>query len=312
MEMHQVRYFLSLAEELNFSRAASKCNVSQPAFSRAIKALEEELGGLLFHREGRFTHLSELGQMVKPHLDHVFRESNEAKQRAKDFAGLKKMVLKLGVMTTIAPDQFIDLIAAIRTRHPEIEVQSLDANSQDLEARLLEGGIEVAIYALPGREPEERTHVIPLFREQMVMAVHPGHRLAGEPAVRVKEMNGESYIHRNHCEFAGFADGILREQGVTVKPAYWSDSDDWTLAMVAAGLGFGFLPKNSVNRIGVVALPIVEPEFWRQVNLVTVRGRPHSPAVGALVRETMRKKWFGSPAMAAEASAAHPIASGSA
>ena len=116
MEMHQVRYFLSLAEELNFSKAAAKCNVSQPAFSRAIKALEDEFGGLLFHREGRFTHLSELGQMVKPHLEQVFRETNEAKQRAKDFAGHKKMVLKLGVMTTIAPQQFVDLIAAIRAR----------------------------------------------------------------------------------------------------------------------------------------------------------------------------------------------------
>jgi len=102
IEMHQVRYFLSLAEELNFSRAATKCNVSQPAFSRAIKALKEEFGGLLFHREGRFTHLSELGQMVKPHLDHVFRESNEAKQRAKDFAGLRKLVLKPRVAKTIA------------------------------------------------------------------------------------------------------------------------------------------------------------------------------------------------------------------
>ena len=303
MEMHQVRYFLSLAEELNFSRGAAKCNVSQPAFSRAIKALEEEFGGLLFHREGRFTHLSELGQMVKPHLDHVFRASKEAKERAKDFAGLKKMVLKLGVMTTIAPDQFVDLIAAIRAHNPEVELQMIDANSKDLQMRLLEGDLEVAIYALPGSEPEERTHVVPLFREQMVIVIHPGNRLANRPAIRVKDLDGECYIHRNHCEFAGYADGILREQGVTVKPAYWSDSEDWTLAMVAAGLGFGFLPRNSVSHPGVVALPIIEPEFWRQVNLVTVRGRPHSPAVGALVRETMRKKWFGSPAMAARAPA---------
>jgi DNA-binding transcriptional LysR family regulator len=304
MEMHQVRYFLSLAEELNFSRAAAKCNVSQPAFSRAIKALEEEFGGLLFHREGRFTHLSELGQMVRPHLEHVFRASHEAKEAAKDFAGLKKMVLKLGIMTTIAPDQFVDLIAAIRARHPDIELQMIDANSQDLQTRLLEGDLEVAIYALPGNEPEERTHVVPLFREQMVIAVHPSNRLASQSAIRVRDLDGESYIHRNHCEFAGYADGILREQGVTVKPAYWSDSADWTLAMIAAGLGFGFLPRNSVNHPGVVALPVVEPEFWRQVNFVTVRGRPHSPAVGALVRETMRKKWFGNSAIAAE-SAAH-------
>ena len=61
MEMHQVRYFLSLCAELNFTRAAERCNVAQPSLTRAIKQLEEELGGALFHRERANTHLSELG-----------------------------------------------------------------------------------------------------------------------------------------------------------------------------------------------------------------------------------------------------------
>ena len=115
--------------------------------------------------------------------------------------------------------------------------------------------------------------------------------------VRVKDISGENYIHRNNCEFAGYADAILAEQGVTCSPAYCSNRDDWTLAMVAAGLGIGFLPEHSATHPGVVALPIIEPEFWRQVNLVSVRGRPHSPAVGAMVREAMHKKWFGSDAL---------------
>ena len=68
MEMHQIRYFLAVAEELNFTKAAERCNVSQPALSRAIQALEQELGGPLFRRERSHTHLSELGRMVQPHL----------------------------------------------------------------------------------------------------------------------------------------------------------------------------------------------------------------------------------------------------
>jgi DNA-binding transcriptional LysR family regulator len=102
-----------------------------------------------------------------------------------------------------------------------------------------------------------------------------------------------------NCEFAGYADHILQEKGVTCSPTYWSERDDWTMAMVAAGLGFAFMPANAVKHPGVAALPVVEPEFWRQVNLVTVRGRPHTPGVGALVREAMRKKWFGKKAIAA-------------
>ncbi|MBV8650613.1 MAG: LysR family transcriptional regulator, partial [Alphaproteobacteria bacterium] len=71
MEMHQIRYFLAVADALNFTRAADKCNVAQPSLTRAIKLLEEELGGPLLHRERARTHLSELGKMVLPYLTQV-------------------------------------------------------------------------------------------------------------------------------------------------------------------------------------------------------------------------------------------------
>jgi LysR family transcriptional regulator, hydrogen peroxide-inducible genes activator len=300
MEMHQVRYFLAVAQELNFSRAAEKCNVSQPALSRAIQQLEGELGGPLFHRERHLTHLTDLGDMVRPHLETVYQAAVEAKRLSQDVKQLKKVPLKLGIMCTISPDEIVDLIAALNTRHDGLELRLCDANAQELRERLLAGDLEVVIYALPGEELDERTHVIPLFTEQMVITVHRGHRLAGERAFPVRELNGERYIHRMNCEFAGYADHFLREKGVTCTPTYWSERDDWTLAMVAAGLGFAFMPENTAHHPGIVAVPVIEPEFWRRVNLVTVRGRPYSPGVGALVREAMRKKWFGNKAIAAQ------------
>lgn len=299
MEMHQVRYFLAVAQELNFSRAAEKCNVSQPSLSRAIQQLEGELGGPLFHRERRLTHLTDLGEMVRPHLETVYEAAVKAKQLSQDINQLKKVPLKLGIMSTISPDEIIDLIAALKMRHNGLELRLCDANARDLLERLLVGDLEVVIYALPGEEFDARIHVMPLFREQMVIAVPSSHRLAAECAFPVRELNGESYIHRMNCEFAGYADHILQDKGVTCTPTYWSERDDWTLAMVAAGLGFAFMPENAAAHPGVVALPVIEPEFWRTVNLVTVRGRPYSPGVGALVREAMRKKWFGNKAIAA-------------
>jgi len=299
MEMHQVRYFLAVAQELNFSRAAEKCNVSQPSLSRAIQQLEGELGGPLFHRERRLTHLTDLGEMVRPHLETVYEAAVKAKQLSQDINQLKKVPLKLGIMSTISPDEIIDLIAALKMRHNGLELRLCDANARDLLERLLVGDLEVVIYALPGEEFDARTHVMPLFREQMVITVPSSHRLAAECAFPVRELNGESYIHRMNCEFAGYADHILQDKGVTCTPTYWSERDDWTLAMVAAGLGFAFMPENAAAHPGVVALPVIEPEFWRTVNLVTVRGRPYSPGVGALVREAMRKKWFGNKAIAA-------------
>ena len=291
MEMHQVRYFLALAEELNFTRASERCNVTQPSLSRAIKLLEEELGGLLFHRERDSTRLTDLGHMASPYLQSVYDQSSLVKRLSRELA--TKGPLKLGIMSTISPDEIVDLIADIRTRHPEVELKLCDANANDLRARLVAGDLEVAVYALPGKEPDERIHSIPLFREQMVLAVHRDHRLAETGAFPVQEMNGECYIHRVNCEFAGYADVVLEQNGVTRNPVYWSERDDWTLAMVAAGLGFAFMPANSVKHPGVIGLPIVQPEFWREVGLVSVRGRRYSPAVGSLVREAMRKTWFG-------------------
>jgi LysR family transcriptional regulator, hydrogen peroxide-inducible genes activator len=171
MEMRQVRYFLAVAEELNFTRASEKCNVPQPSLSRAIKLLEEELGGPLFRRERESTRLIDLGSLVRPHLQSVYDHSKLARRLSQDF--VKKWPLKLGVMSTISPDEIVDLIANIRTRHPHVELRLCDANAKDLRARLLAGDLEVAIYALPGEEPDERIHAIPLFREQMVIAVSP-------------------------------------------------------------------------------------------------------------------------------------------
>jgi DNA-binding transcriptional LysR family regulator len=207
-------------------------------------------------------------------------------------------------MTTIAPNQFTDLIMAVPRAYAGVDMMLSDANSFELERRLTAGEIDAAIYALPGKQPGPEVHLLPLFREQMVIAIHPGHRFANQQAVRVKDLGGEDYIHRNHCEFAGYADGILQSQGVTVSPAYFSDSEEWTQAMIAAGLGFGFMPRHSVNNPGVVALPVVEPEFWRVVNLVTMTERAHSPALGVLVREALRKEWFGAKSIALEKSLA--------
>ena len=78
-----------------------------------------------------------------------------------------------------------------------------------------------------------------------------------------------------------------------------SDRNDWVLAMTAIGLGYAFMPQHLVTHPDVVAIPLIEPEFWREVSLVTVRGRPHSPAVGALIQIAMKTKWLGQPAIAA-------------
>lgn len=298
MEMHQVRYFLALCEELNFTRAAERCHVAQPSLTRAIKQLEEEFGGALFHRERANTHLSELGRTLKPYLEQLYARAEDAKREAREFVRLQKTPLRLGLMCTIAPGQLLDIVAALRTRHPGIELQILDDAAQALQDRLIGGTLDIAIYALPTLAEDERLHRMALYREQFMIVTEPRHRLAMQNAIRVKDLNGEHYLSRINCEYAGPADAIFTEQHVDGPTVYESERDDWILSMAAAGLGYAFMPALCVNHPGVIARPLVEPEIWREVALVTVRGRPHSPGVGALVQEAMRTRFAGEPPLA--------------
>jgi len=300
MEMHQVRYFLALCEELNFTRAAERCHVAQPSLTRAIRQLEEELGGTLFRRERANTHLSELGRTLKPYLEQIFHRAEDAKREANEFLRLQKTPLRLGLMCTIAPTYLLDLVAAVHMRHPGIELQIIDAAATQLQEQLIGGRIDVAIYALPSLSADERLHHLPLYREPFHIVLAPRHRLAGQGNVRVKDLDGERYLSRVNCEMGPAADAVFDAQGVTGPTVYESERDDWILAMAAADLGYAFMPALSAAHPGVVALPLIEPEIWREVALVTVRGRPHSPAVGALVQEAMRLPWAGKPAIAVE------------
>jgi LysR family transcriptional regulator, hydrogen peroxide-inducible genes activator len=303
MEMHQVRYFLAVADELNFTRAAEKCHVAQPSLTRAIKLLEEELGGVLFHRERANTHLSELGRMVMPHLAQVWSQTQATKTLAEGFGKLTRTKLRLGVMCTIAPDQLIELFVSFQFHHPDVDLEIVDASARDLHGRLMAGDLEVALYCAMGALADERTHLMPLFREQMMIVLKRDHSLASNNAVRVKDLDGLNYLNRVNCEFIGHLAPHLEEQGVSSKTVYRSERDDWILAMVAAGLGYGFMPASCIAHPGIIARPLIAPEFWREVNLVTVRGRPHSPAVGALVHEVMRANWLGQKAIAARQAA---------
>jgi DNA-binding transcriptional LysR family regulator len=291
MEMHQIRYFLAVCEHLNFTRAAEHCNVAQPSLTRAIKLLEDELGGPLFHRERANTHLTELGQMVRPHLQEVADRTQAVKREAQGFGKLERARLKLGVMCTISPTMLVDLVTALQTRHPGLEVDLADGVAGELDQQLKEGELEAAIYCDPNGLEDDRLHQLKLFREQMMIVMAPSHRLANHPFVRMSDLDGECYVSRVHCEFNG--DQRPMWDQCEWKTVYRSQRDDWVLAMVAAGIGFSFMPEKSVTHPGAVARPLVDPEFWRQVNLVTVRGRPHSPAVGALVREATRLPWAG-------------------
>lgn len=290
MELYQVKYFLALCETLNFTRAADKCAVSQPSLTRAIQNLEGEFGGPLFHRERQHTHLTELGRLMKPYMEQVYTQSQAAKDAAKTFAKLEDISLTIGVMCTIGPHILGKFFGSFRERYPGVEVQLLDAAGYMLSEMLLDGRIEVAVYGLP-EGIGDRYHALPLFNERFVIACSSSHRFAEMDVIRCRDLHEEAYVNRYNCEYYEYAGNILRNMGVYVKVVMRSERDDWVQAMLLAGLGFGFFSEYSVTMPGIVIRPLTEPEFIRQINLVTVRGRPYSPAVGAFVRHARAYQW---------------------
>ena len=292
MEMHQIRYFLAVCDCLNFTRAAETCNVTQPALTRAVQKLEEELGGLLFRRERNHTHLTDLGQLMRPHLETILAETKTARSTAQGFLKVENAPLDLGVMCTIGPLRFVGFLAKFRRDHPGIVVSLIEAVPQALSDLLMAGGLDLGVMAQP--EPfHERFDIEPLYDERFMVAFPPGHRFESQPAVRIADLDGESYLSRVNCEFYDALRELRMAQGVQLINAYRSEREDWIQTMVMAGLGVCFIPEFSTVLPGLPLRPVVEPEVVRRVSLVAVSGRRHSPALATFLRAIKAYRWPG-------------------
>lgn len=290
MDLHEIRYFLALSKTLNFTRAAEICGIGQPALTRAIRRIEEELGGLLFSRERNNTHLTDLGRLVEPHLAEVVAQTGQAKQTAARFLKLEEAHLALGVMCTIAPVQFISFLGRFRSDNPGVEVTLLEGVPEQLCNFLIEGKLDVALMARPdGFQPPLRA--LELYPERFVVACAAGHRFATKGDVPMAELDGEFYLSRINCEYGDALDHLCREQQVNLIKSYRSEREDWILNMVAAGLGVCFLPEYTAVFPGVVGCPVVLPNIARKVCLVTVAGRRASSPVKAFVQTVRRYAW---------------------
>ncbi|MBM3524900.1 MAG: LysR family transcriptional regulator [Alphaproteobacteria bacterium] len=295
MEMHQIRYFLAVCETLNFTRAAELCNVTQPALTRAIQKLEEELGGLLLRRERHLSHLTDLGQLMRPHLENILHQTESARTTANSFLKLERAPLTLGVMGTIGPMRFVEFINDFHHRNEGVEVCMQQAPLARLRELLLEGVVDVAVLAQP--EPwGERFDTAPLYSEHFTVGFASGHRYESMLAVPFRELEGESYLSRSNCEFREHIRTIREAAGVSMRYCFRSEDEDWIQVLAAAGLGICVLPQFKPTVPGLMTRPLTDPEVTRTVWMVTVAGRRFSPAVAAFVRAARSYPW---PARAA-------------
>jgi len=290
MEMHQVRYFLALAESLNFTRAAEVCNVSQPSLTKAIRKLEEELGGQLFRRERTQTHLTDLGHLMKPHLEAVMAASSAARVEAQCFRTLEKAPLNLGVMCTIGPRRLIGFFQRLEAEIPTLEVSLREGPGDWIMDLMMQGELDLALLALPTFP--ERLDARGLFSERYVIAFRTGHRFEAMNAVSLSDLDGEDYLNRSTCEFGDYMTALhpdLPEPDVRVR--YETEREDWIQAMILAGMGCAVMPEFLPIMPGILTRELVAPSIRREISLVTVAGRRFSPAVRALISLADRFDW---------------------
>lgn len=293
MELHQIRYFVALVEALNFTRAAEACDVSQPSLTRAIRKLEEELGGPLFRREGRQTHLTELGRMVRPRLEQALALTEAARNDALDFSEMVNATLTLGCMCTIAPSSVMSLIEFFSRQAPQLNLSLREASGARLVELLVAGDIDVALIALPDYPDDLRAQA--LFSEDYVITFPSGHRFERLDEVRVDDLRGERYLERLNCEYLSFyeAEGHLFHDELDAR--FESEHESWVQAMVIAGLGCAVMPTSLARHPGLHHRPLVAPRMARTVSVVTKRGRMHTPVVEFFVRLCGKVDWNADP-----------------
>ncbi len=292
MEMFQVRYVLAAARVLNFTKAAALCNVSQPALTKAVSTLDAELGAQLFHREGRKILLSDFGRTLLPHLQLILNETEATRTLADNFRLLNKVPVRLGVMSTIGPVRLSRFLAKFQADHPGVEVAVIEASAPELRSRLENAELDLAVLNVLDDQRETVT-ALDLYRERYVVIFPPDHWLAALNAIKLSDLSGEPYVDRLSCEMREMVMAVCAANKVTLYARFRSEREDWVQAMVLARIGFAFMPECSVTLPDLLQRPLIEPEVSRTISMLSVSGRPHSPATAAMLRAAKAFQWPG-------------------
>jgi len=198
MEMHQLRYFVAVAQTGSFSRAAERCHVSQPSLSQQIQKLERGLKQQLLERLGRRVVLTDAGRLLLDRAMVILAAVEDAERRLQD-DDEKGGRLAVGAIPTIAPYLLPPVLRRFLQRHPNVDLMVHEDVTSQLQAAVGTGDLDLALVALPMND--ERLHVEPLFSEPLLLALARGHRLAGRRKITVDDLREERFIllTEMHC-----------------------------------------------------------------------------------------------------------------
>jgi len=286
MELHQLRYFVAVAETGSFTRAAEREGVTQPTLSEQVLRLEGKVHGVgrrLFDRLGRKVVLTDAGHELLGRAQAILAAVNEAESAVRDSAEGGR--LRVGAIPTVAPYVLPAAVTQFTRAHPGIQLQIQEDRTERLLAGVLAGELDAGIMALPIRD--DRLHVEKLYSEPLVMALPAKHRLAAKADVKLADVMDEPFIllDEMHC----FGDQVLslcRRGGLEPKVVCRGEQIATLLAMVAAGQGVSVVPEMAAVGDASpkrVYRPLGKPTPTRTLCAVWHKQRYRPPSLRAFV-----------------------------
>ncbi|MFK0168702.1 LysR family transcriptional regulator [Streptomyces sp. NPDC090306] len=288
MELRQLEYFVAVADERNFTRAAERVHISQSGVSAQIRRLERELGAELFDRSARVVTLTVAGKAVLEHARTALAAAGAVSRVAGEVTDLVRGRLTVGMVAgcTLAP--FFDALAAFHRAHPGVEVSLLEDRSDRLADDVRSGALDVALVGTADDAPEGlETQVV--VRERLVVAFPPGHPLAGRSRLGLRDV----VAHPVACMPSGTGlravlDEACAARGVRPVIAFEAGAADALADLAARGLAVAVLSESMAGRYDDRLVHRLLADVSAHALLALVRRPTHSPAVREFVRHGRR------------------------
>src|SRR3954447_19045618 len=200
VELRQLAYFVAVAEESHFTRAAERLRIAQPAVSQQIQRLQAELGERGFLRDRRSVTPTRAGEALLPHARAALAQVAHGKESIAALRGLLAGPLAIGLVHPLPGRRIVRTIGAFARRHPAIGLSLLEGETDALLGALREGALHCAFIGLgPGTEPPPELAARDVAREPVVLAVHPGHALAERETGGFAELRDEPFVTLTHA-----------------------------------------------------------------------------------------------------------------
>lgn len=274
MDIRQLRYFLEVAKQKSITRAAEVLHISQPALSKMIKGLEEELGMALIVRTNKTSSVTDTGMIVMEYAQKIISQFDEMETTINDMTNLNKGSIHIGIPPIIGSLYFPKIIAEFHHKYPNVEINIREYGAAKVVKSVDEGLFELGVAVLP--VDDDVFNIYPIVQDEMKLLVHRQHHLADTETVHLKELQDEDFIFY-HEDFA-LHDIMWKkfiQQGFEPKVLFKSSQWDFMSEMVAAKLGITILPDSICNRVQndqVKILNLVPSTPWN-LAVITKKGR---------------------------------------